>query len=144
MRVRRIAHHLRRIHLAVPFRNIRVDVLESSQQQLRDCRGLQTLQYIQNGFTHLVITEDMDQVTIETLGKKFGLNPEFFENHLLDAQYPGLRTDTEDLKSTNMADCSTTQGLFIGQVVQTSIASVRSSFLLIMAKASDRTRHKQW
>jgi hypothetical protein len=37
--------------------------------------------------------EDLSERTIEVLGRRFGINPEFFEEHLLNSGYSGAKFD---------------------------------------------------
>ncbi|KAJ6003167.1 Mg2+ transporter protein CorA-like/Zinc transport protein ZntB [Penicillium sp. IBT 35674x] len=39
----------------------------------------------------LILVEDLSKPTIDALGITFSINPEFFEEHLLDSNYAGLR-----------------------------------------------------
>lgn len=51
----------------------------------------------------LIVVEDLSKQTIDTLGTKFKINPEFFEEHLLNSGYSGADYNQPSSKTWNTA-----------------------------------------
>ena len=51
----------------------------------------------------LIVVEDLSKQTIDTLGTKFKINPEFFEEHLLNSGYSGANYNQPSSKTWNTA-----------------------------------------
>lgn len=70
------------------------NALRSNPTEIRDSRYIESLgRPPQDVRQRLLVVEDLSKPTINALGETFGINPEFFEEHLLNSGYAGGEYD---------------------------------------------------
>lgn len=73
------------------------DYIENSRSnptEIRDARYIASLRFArQDVRQRLLVVEDLCKLTINALGETFNINPEFFEEHLLNSGYAGAEYD---------------------------------------------------
>ncbi|KAJ5173162.1 Mg2+ transporter protein CorA-like/Zinc transport protein ZntB, partial [Penicillium capsulatum] len=98
----KVLDHIKNGNVRKPSRHNRTSIvcydyadgLRSNPQAIRSAEDIPSLGHPpQNVQQRLLVVEDPSQKTINTLGETFRINPEFFEEHLLNSGYAGAEYD---------------------------------------------------
>ncbi|KAJ5149682.1 Mg2+ transporter protein CorA-like/Zinc transport protein ZntB [Penicillium atrosanguineum] len=70
---------------------------------VKDTRRMPSLRDFTDTGKLLILVEDLSERVIHKLGEEFGINPEFFEEHLLNSGYSGANYEQQPAKMWNTA-----------------------------------------